>query len=76
MKSIKYVSLLASTLLVQSNLFAQPGPGGGGGPGPGCWPPQTPCVPIDNGIVFLIIAGTLLGAKTIYDFSKKNKTVS
>ena len=45
------------------------GPPGGGG-GPGCWPP--PCIPIDNGIEWLLIAGVLLGVKTAYD-QKNNK---
>lgn len=45
-----------------------PGPPGGGG-GPSCWPP--PCVPIDGGLSFLLIAGALYGGKKIYDISKE-----
>lgn len=79
MKKIKSILLLAFALLAQSNLFSQPGGPPGGGPGtgggnPACWPP--PCVPVDNGIIALIAAGTLLAAKTLYDFRKKSKTVS
>ena len=33
--------------------------GNGNGNGGGCFPP--PCVPIDNGIILLLAAGTLLG---------------
>ena len=46
-----------------------PPPGGGGGT-PGCWPP--PCVPIDGGITFLIIAGAAYGAKKLADSRKKS----
>ena len=51
-------------------LFAQPPggppPGGGGttGTNPPCWEPE--CVPIDSGIVFLLIAGVALGAKMLF----------
>ena len=45
-----------------------PGPPGGGG-GPSCWPP--PCVPIDGGLSFLLVAGALYGGKKIYDISKE-----
>ena len=43
-----------------------PPPGGGGA---GCWPP--PCLPIDNGVVFLIAVAALYGGKKLYDFQKK-----
>jgi hypothetical protein len=46
----------------------------GGTGGPGCWPP--PCVPIDGGIVFLMVAAGLYGAKKIYDLRKKTETIS
>ena len=42
-------------------------PAGGGGPP--CWPP--PCVPIDGGLTFLLIAGAAYGGKKAYDISKK-----
>ena len=44
-------------------------PGGGGGGGPPCWPP--PCVPIDGGISFLLVAGAIYGSKKVYDISQK-----
>jgi len=43
-----------------------PPPGGGAA---GCWPP--PCLPIDNGVVFLIAVAALYGGKKLYDFQKK-----
>jgi hypothetical protein len=55
--------LLIIFLLISSPLFSQgpwgPGgnPGGGGGQPP-CFPP--PCVPINQGISLLLIAGLLL----------------
>ncbi|MBD3637822.1 MAG: hypothetical protein HUJ25_10745 [Crocinitomicaceae bacterium] len=36
-----------------------------------CW--DTECIPIDGGIVFLIIAGALLGVKIIYNMNSKLK---
>ena len=58
-------------LLTASASFAPPTkpPPPIGGAGAGCWPP--PCVPIDNGIVFLIAAAVLYGGKKLYDFQKK-----
>ena len=44
---------------------------GGNGGGNGCFPP--PCVPIDNGIVFLLVAGTMLGAKRYTDSKRVNQ---
>jgi hypothetical protein len=38
--------------------------------GPPCWPP--PCVPIDGGLIFLIVAGIALGGWKIYTSYKKN----
>ncbi|MDP2387725.1 MAG: hypothetical protein Q8M29_15235 [Bacteroidota bacterium] len=54
-----------------SSLAAGAGPPPpGGGTGPTCWPP--PCVPIDGGITFLLLAGAAYGSKKVYDL-KKNK---
>ncbi|MCC7333014.1 MAG: hypothetical protein IT232_10460 [Flavobacteriales bacterium] len=47
----------------------RPGGGGPGGGGFPCWPP--PCVPIDGGISFLLLAGAIYGGKKIYDINKK-----
>jgi hypothetical protein len=46
-------------------VLAQPNPP----TGPPCWPP--PCVPIDGGLSFLILAGAAYGGKKIYDSKKK-----
>lgn len=55
-------------LIVNTWTWAQPPggppPGGGGGEDPPCW--QPPCIPIDSGIIFLIIAGVLLGVGLLY----------
>lgn len=64
---------MAKRLLVGISVFAAsvvvaappPPPGGG----PGCWPP--PCVPVDGGLVFLMLAGGLYAIKKIYDFRKQ-----
>ena len=48
--------------------YSQPPPPGGGGDPP-CWPP--PCIPIDGGIGFLIVAGIVYGGKKAYDSFKK-----
>lgn len=40
----------------------------------GCWPP--PCVPIDGGISFLLIAGAAYGGKKIYENRKKNTSIN
>lgn len=68
MKNLKFAIL--TLFLVGSNmvmLSAPPPPPTGG---PACWPP--PCIPVDNGIIFLIVAGALLGAKKIADSRKKS----
>ncbi|HEY1040023.1 MAG TPA: hypothetical protein VGF30_11490 [Bacteroidia bacterium] len=46
--------------------MAPPPPGGG--MTPACWPP--PCVPIDGGVTFLLIAGAAYGTKKVYDLRK------
>ncbi len=52
--------------LMSVDLFAPPtgGAGGVGGSGASCWPP--PCIPIDGGIGFLLLAGvTFAGRKLL-----------
>lgn len=63
---MKKVVLIAVILLSAKVGFTQSDPD----PITGCWPP--PCVPIDGGISFLLIAGAAYGGKKIYD-AKKNK---
>lgn len=73
MKIVKLVLITIILFLALSGIdvFAAgpPGPPNGGGGGPACWPP--PCVPIDGGLSFLLVAGALYGGKKIYDISKK-----
>lgn len=77
MKFFKLIIVFAFTLLsvIGTDVFAGGGPpgppGGGGGGGAPCWPP--PCVPIDGGISFLLVAGALYGGKKVYDISKNNE---
>ncbi len=46
--------------------MAQGGPPVGGTPP--CWPP--PCIPIDGGLGFLLVAGAAFGAKKVMDLKK------
>jgi hypothetical protein len=68
----KFFATLIFTLSLGfgSQLIAQPpDPGGGSGGGkPSCFPP--PCVPIDGGLSFLILAGAAFGSKKIYDLKQ------
>lgn len=66
LKSI-FTLLLIFTVNVMFSAPAAP-PGGGQ---PACWPY---CVPVDNGLVFLIIVAGLYGAKKLYDYQKELKT--
>ena len=67
--ALKFSALLA-LLACNVMLFAQPPggppPGGGGTTGttPPCWEPE--CVPIDSGLIFLLIAGLVLAARMLY----------
>ena len=69
MKRLLIIITLFFSLGFLSELKAQPGPGGGGQPG--CFPP--PCVPIDGGLSWLLIAGTIYGGKKAYEFSKEER---
>jgi hypothetical protein len=66
-----FLFLLAMSIVNNAFAAGPPGPPSGGGGGPPCWPP--PCVPIDGGISFLLIAGVAYGGKKIYDVSKTEK---
>lgn len=64
------------TILVCGLIFpleAQPpNPGGNNNNNsPNCFPP--PCVPIDGGLSWLLVAGMAYGGKKAYEFSKDNK---
>ncbi len=64
---IQPIAILFILAFLAAN-YSPPPPGGG--MGPNCWPP--PCVPIDGGITFLLVAGAAYGTKKVYDL-KKNK---
>ena len=71
MKNItKYIAVFAFLWIGNGSLKAQPGPPGGPG-GPGCWPP--PCVPIDGGLSFLLIAGAAYGGKKMYELHEQKE---
>ena len=62
-----FISLFGSVAL-----FAQPPggpPPGGGGGDPPCWAPE--CIPIDGGIIFLIVGGIMLGVFTVYSHKSR-----
>ena len=74
LKKIIFITIITLAISIFNNAYAGGGPPGppGGGPGdPPCWPP--PCVPIDGGISFLLLAGVAYGGKKVYDMSKDNK---
>lgn len=59
-----------ATPLFTTTTFAA---GMGMGMGAPCGGPFPPCpVPLDSGVVLLLIAGALFGAKKLYDSFKKN----
>lgn len=70
-KHFIFTSVFIVVLSMGNNAIAA-GPSGPPGPptggGPPCWPP--PCVPIDGGLSFLLIAGVAYGGKKVYDISK------
>lgn len=55
---------------IATPLNAQPPDPGGGGGGPTCVPP---CVPIDGGLSWLLLAGVAYGGKKVFDMNKKNE---
>lgn len=60
---ISFVVIISTACLFEVHAAGPPSPPGGGGDPP-CWPP--PCVPIDGGISFLLIAGLAYGGKKAY----------
>ena len=71
MKQYSKIVLASFALILLSSeaaLAAPPPPGGGTPP---CWPP--PCIPVDNGVIFLLIAGLALAALKFYSSFKSEK---
>ena len=66
---VTLIFIVAMSMVNNAFAAGPPGPPGGGGGGPPCWPP--PCVPIDGGIGFLLLAGVAYGGKKAYDLSKE-----
>ena len=65
------ILFLITAPVFMSDTFA--GMGGGMGHGKPCGGPFPPCaLPLNSGVVFLLIAGAAFGGKKIYDFAKKN----
>ena len=69
MKKLLLIFCVIACSALTEKLNAQP-PGPGGGQQPGCFPP--PCVPIDGGLSFLLIAGVAYGGKKALDLNKEN----
>ena len=72
MKTVK-VLFTAIFVFAASIIFAAPSPPPTTG-SPSCWPP--PCIPIDNGVILLVVAGALFGAKKLYDLRTKSEAIS
>ncbi|MHB8260902.1 MAG: hypothetical protein ACYDCN_03735 [Bacteroidia bacterium] len=59
-------------LILATNYSFAPPPPPGGGTNPACWPV---CVPIDNGLIFLMVATALYGTKKLFDYQRKKVAV-
>ena len=68
MKQIIIIFGLLLAMCHSNDLLAQP-PDPGGGDVPNCFPP--PCVPIDGGLSWLLIAGSVYGGKKLYGANKE-----
>ena len=60
-----------STLLLLVNIWSNNSVFAQGG-GPPCWPPEA-CIPINNGIWILLLAGLVFGGIKIYTVRKSSK---
>ncbi len=72
MRLTKYSLVFLFFLLGIAKIFSVPPPPPGGSPG--CWPP--PCVPVDGGVTFLIVAGAAYGVKKIVSARHKQKSIN
>lgn len=66
-KSLYLIAFLLFSF--STEMKAQPPDPGNGGGGPGCFPP--PCVPIDGGLSWLLLAGAAYGGKKIFDIKQE-----
>jgi hypothetical protein len=73
MKKKLFLLAFISLLSFNIDLKAQPPDPGGGGELPNCFPP--PCVPIDGGLSWLLIAGAAYGGKKYLDINKKEEEI-
>ena len=73
-RKIAVIGFFVFSFLCIGDVYSQgpPAPPGGGSDPP-CWPP--PCVPIDGGIGFLLVAGALYGSKKLLDSRKKENII-
>jgi hypothetical protein len=70
-KLLLTIILLSSPFL--ASLSKAAGMGMGMGPPPPCGGPFPPCpIPLDNGVLFLLLAGMAYGGFKIYNSFKKN----
>lgn len=76
MKTLKTLLFVLFVFGIESvNAAPAPPPSAAAAAGtPGCWPP--PCVPIDGGIVFLMVAAGLYGAYKLFQRKKAGSTIS
>lgn len=73
LKTALALAFLACNMVMFAQPPGGPPPGGGGTTGttPPCWEPE--CIPIDGGLMFLLIAGVALGAYQIYSRTRGAK---
>jgi hypothetical protein len=71
MKTFRFTIVTIGFILLFLLAEAQPSSGGGGPAA--CFPPATPCVPIDGGIGFLVAAGIALGGKKAFQYNQRKK---
>ena len=69
MKSFSKIVFTTLFVFAASFCFAPP-PAPGGGTNPACWPV---CVPIDQGLIFLIVVVVLYGGIKIYKLQRSAK---
>lgn len=73
LKTALALAFLTYNMIVFAQPPGGPPPGGGGTTGttPPCWEPE--CIPIDGGLIFLLIAGVALGVHQIYSRTRGAK---